>query len=168
MTTQPLKPFFHHYCCSHLAMMSLATTPSQPPRRTVIRNKISIGPRPSPPPVLIVLLSSSLSPWLCNAPCGDKGDDVDGKMVEKSMGNILEETWKKDWSSKSWIKMSEDGGMRHRQGGCRRSALEYLLLSLLLSTPRPCCWSLLVIFFPCPYLSLPWFNWFKLTRLTKI
>ena len=76
----------------HLATINLATTPSHPPRRTVMRKRISAGPRPSPPPVLIVLSSSTIrrESYL---PCGDKGDDIDGKMVEKPMGNILKETW---------------------------------------------------------------------------
>ena len=38
---------------THLAKINLATTPSQPPRRTVTKKSISNGPRPSPPPVLI-------------------------------------------------------------------------------------------------------------------
>ena len=38
-------------------------------------------------------------------PCGDKGDDIDGKMVEKPMGNILKETW-------LWVEISSGSKIR--------------------------------------------------------
>ena len=77
----------------HLATINLATTPSHPPRRTVMRKRISAGPRPSPPPVLIVLSSSTIRRiiftlwWQRSWYWWQNGREDDGKHFE---GDLVE------------------------------------------------------------------------------